>query len=167
MVCYSTVQWTEGIEKQDLPLSLAKFLRVLRQHGKSAGEVLSSASLGSPPPHTSRSNIVMPRGATTGAPARVMLCDDQPGWSNGHNKTCADYAMWCADGAFKSGAEWLGGAAFNNPEISCCACGRATHHAPPPPPPPSDGITAHGYELHLKASCRGADREVKKPRCEV
>ena len=94
----------------------------------------------------------------------VPACIDVPMWHNGHNATCATYekSAMCVDGALAASASWAGGAAFNWPEKNCCGCGLARALAAPPPPPAGDGATTHGYTLHLRSYCRGADRTTKK-----
>lgn len=94
--------------------------------------------------------------AAAAAGARAA-CDDSPGWRNAHGKTCADYAaLYCADGAFHDGHEWVGGEPFGYPERNCCACGKPPTASPPPTPVQ---IT---YELHHNLACKGADHQVKK-----
>ena len=90
-------------------------------------------------------------------------CVDVADWTNGHGKTCTDYAFACADGDFKPEFRWLAGMEFHSPETACCACGRQTHGRSRPPPPPEVPTTVHGYSFHISSYCRGADREVKKP----
>jgi hypothetical protein len=65
-------------------------------------------------------------GGTYSEPAPpVSDCQDAPDWTNGPSGLCcADYA---AEGFCKGGTvleHWAVGAAWNSPELSCCACGR-------------------------------------------
>eukprot|EP00808_Paulinella_micropora_P003794 g33818.t1 len=55
-------------------------------------------------------------------------CVDAPNWDNYFRYTCSDYVAkgWCANGAVVSGEEWTTGVQFNEPELSCCACGGGT-----------------------------------------
>ena len=56
----------------------------------------------------------------------VLNCSDDPFWTNGQGKSCADYSKegWCAGGRAAPGAEWTLGSQFAFPEERCCACGK-------------------------------------------
>ena len=56
----------------------------------------------------------------------VLNCSEDPFWTNGQGKSCADYSKegWCAGGRAAPGAEWTLGSQFAFPEERCCACGK-------------------------------------------
>ena len=96
-------------------------------------------------------------------PSPPPFCADKPGWRNPYGKRCSDYEAegHCVGGTVREDRRWTAGSSFNNPEVACCACGKAspssfelaaalvavpnlvkglraskTRLRPPPPPPP-------------------------------
>lgn len=96
--------------------------------------------------------------------AVAALCTDQPGWQNGRNKTCDEYAgTWCTNGKLHIGAQWAAGEVFNYPERYCCACGgHASLLASAPAATPVHRTGLVTFERHHNLACKGADHQVKK-----
>eukprot|EP00416_Gambierdiscus_australes_P009643 CAMPEP_0171145938 /NCGR_PEP_ID=MMETSP0766_2-20121228/147315_1 /TAXON_ID=439317 /ORGANISM="Gambierdiscus australes, Strain CAWD 149" /LENGTH=503 /DNA_ID=CAMNT_0011609843 /DNA_START=51 /DNA_END=1562 /DNA_ORIENTATION=- len=86
-------------------------------------------------------------------------CQDTPGWTNGNSKcwleghtlmqgctwsglNCKAYEVlgYCAEGVALPGKDSLQGDAVNNPELNCCACGKA----PTPDPAPATVNSTQG-----------------------
>jgi hypothetical protein len=80
------------------------------------------------------------------------LCEDTAGWKDYRGKTCRDYETWCAAGAFRAGAEWAAGKAFNFPEQHCCVCGRGVQGGQAAPGPSASAFSVRANAMCLEAS---------------
>ena len=92
--------------------------------------------------------------------AKGGSCTDDPAWSNFSGKGCADYAStWCSDGGFHVGAEWTGGAQFNNPERHCCACGKPAGETDAP----YAGVGLAYNFMYVSGSVEEANADPRRP----